>query len=813
MSNLNSLFGLITKGAETAGENAGEDQNYIPNQSIRSPGEWGTPDEILNGMKSNASPSTGPFTPQQQQVPQILNSIIQGIGGRNGSGAPGINMSVLGMGLIYNAFMGAYKKGQYEAAIMHHNRVKLALEESDERMKRMLMDYGMAGEEHGPRPAGISRDEAGNLKLTGGFKGRRDINYEARKQAYLDVARKWHDQKMIDMINNQGLGAAEAHLQAMDHYSLEMSKLREQMGKTEEEYEKVRNLKEERSLEHNLPSYDESTPKQSPEEAAKPTPTPTTGEGGPTEPGPAEQPYTKGGPDSISDTDRPDGSSTNQQPTDPSRPDPYSTDINQLKPGSQPRPQQQQQQPQAPAQQAPGPQTSLPPGEGDVNNQSQPGQQPPPATAAGGGIVSPAQAAESKDAPSGLWGKFTVRPADAGPKTADGTDLAKDKAARPVQGKFPELPQAHERPDLGMTSQEIREQALIYNRTNKLPDEAKGGTGYERGLRNARADEIRAYSQVIKNYEERVMKGIPRIQEGENRYDYIKTITPSLRALDNYERGLGGQLEAVLKGDMAAASSGYAANSNTWQRFSGYVSMIDPTALGPLRYNLNYRTRLAFNNGTYLSQSRAAISTAMENAHYALLLRMGIKNGDNYYKNMAQNYFAARWGGDPAQISLATVQNHLAEEVARAFRGSGLAEADIRRELQSGDLLNLSDPQAAGYLQSLAILLNGRMNSLAQIWNTGTGQNLRGVDMMDEDAKKAYSQLVGLNVNGINIEPYTRGLEKTYGVYRRVPGFNAPKPMDGDDPNYNSTAVGGDEVVPKVNMPTWAPETNFYGGQ
>lgn len=200
---------------------------------------------------------------------------------------------------------------------------------------------------------------------------------------------------------------------------------------------------------------------------------------------------------------------------------------------------------------------------------------------------------------------------------------------------------------------------------------------------------------------------------------------------------LATQVKALAEGRMAFPS-GFALKSPYWQQMLQAVSMYDPN-FDAVNYNARAKTR-----GDFTSGKSASNITALETAinHLAELQDANEKLGGTAVGNTAIN-----WGknqmSDPALVNYNTIAKTAADEVSKATAGpGGSALADREERLKEFTANQSPEARKAAILAAIK-LLNGRLEPLANTYNTGMGTTKDGLDLLSPKARLAYQKLTG----------------------------------------------------------------------
>jgi len=188
-------------------------QPYIGSPRARPPDEWGKPDLIHEGaMAYKGGVAPGPYMPQPNDFSRMVPAIAMGLG-RFGSGYT--RGSAIGMASFAAAYVKAVQQGQMFRAQMHREQFQESLRETAERQKQESKEYGEAWALYGPKE-GEKHDEP------------------RMRQALWEIAWKYGDDRMKNVLSQEGLAQAEKLAQFRDTQGQDASKLYTQMIKQQQ---------------------------------------------------------------------------------------------------------------------------------------------------------------------------------------------------------------------------------------------------------------------------------------------------------------------------------------------------------------------------------------------------------------------------------------------------------------------------------------------------------------------------------------------------------------------------------------------------
>jgi hypothetical protein len=208
--------------------------------------------------------------------------------------------------------------------------------------------------------------------------------------------------------------------------------------------------------------------------------------------------------------------------------------------------------------------------------------------------------------------------------------------------------------------------------------------------------------------------------------DYLGTLTPSMAA----------QVKAISEG-RAQLPTGYAMRSPQAIALRNAVAQFDPQ-FDFANAGARAKTRADFTSGKS-AQNIRALNTAV--GHLGALNDQieGTASHAMPMVNAAENAVSTAFGGAgvPKFNQTATA---LASELTTVFRGSGGAEADVKRYLEQLDP-NASAAQKKAAVQNITQLLHSRLNALGEQYSQGMGKTQDPFQLLTPEAAKRLAQL------------------------------------------------------------------------
>ncbi len=183
--------------------------------------------------------------------------------------------------------------------------------------------------------------------------------------------------------------------------------------------------------------------------------------------------------------------------------------------------------------------------------------------------------------------------------------------------------------------------------------------------------------------------------------------------------------------------SGAALRSPYWQNILTHVSNYDP-GFDETNYTTRNATRRDFSIGTAGKNIRA-LNTAI--GHLGQLYDQvgGTASHGFVPLNVAENA-GRKMFGDSGPTTYAATTSALAGELTAVYRGSGGAEADIKRYIDELSP-NASEAQKRGTIANIAGLLNSRLQALQDQYTKGMGVGAKDYQFLDPHAQQVLGNL------------------------------------------------------------------------
>lgn len=195
-------------------------------------------------------------------------------------------------------------------------------------------------------------------------------------------------------------------------------------------------------------------------------------------------------------------------------------------------------------------------------------------------------------------------------------------------------------------------------------------------------------------------------------------------------------VKALIDGRMAFPS-GAALRAPYWQNLLSEVARQDPT-FDAINYNARAKTRADFTSGKS-AQNIKALNTAI--GHLGQLNdQISGTASHNFTPLNALINGGMDVTGDPGPGLYNQTAGAVASELTQVFRGSGGAEADVKRYL--GELSpNASAAQKAAAVRNIAGLLRSRLNEIGNQYQQGMGKSTDPLTLLNPHAQQVFTKL------------------------------------------------------------------------
>lgn len=218
--------------------------------------------------------------------------------------------------------------------------------------------------------------------------------------------------------------------------------------------------------------------------------------------------------------------------------------------------------------------------------------------------------------------------------------------------------------------------------------------------------------------------------------DFLKTLSPPEAALT----------KSLAEGRMAFPT-GAALRSPYWQKALQNVANYDPT-FDAVNYGARAATRKDFTSGKS-SMNIKALNTAI--GHVGELWDQiggtashggngNVVPGATLLNSLGNAYERSR--GASGITNYEQTAGAVAAELTQVFRGTGGAEADVKRYL--GELnSNASLDQKQGAVRNIMKLLKSRLDAIGDQYSKGMGTTAQPLNLLDDHAQKVWSAVSG----------------------------------------------------------------------
>jgi hypothetical protein len=209
--------------------------------------------------------------------------------------------------------------------------------------------------------------------------------------------------------------------------------------------------------------------------------------------------------------------------------------------------------------------------------------------------------------------------------------------------------------------------------------------------------------------------------------DYLKTL----------DQSRANQVKALADGRMAFPS-GFALKSPYWQQMLQAVSQYDPS-FDAVQYNARSRARSDATSGK-LAQNNNALNTGIGHIGQLADAVAGLHNVSwSQSANAVKNWLGSEFGGT-GPTNFEAIKNRVAPEIVKIWRGTGGAEADIKRDLDS--LSDAKTPaQLYGALQEIAGLMQSKIAANRAQYDSAMGPNGLPLHMITPQSQATLDRL------------------------------------------------------------------------
>lgn len=214
--------------------------------------------------------------------------------------------------------------------------------------------------------------------------------------------------------------------------------------------------------------------------------------------------------------------------------------------------------------------------------------------------------------------------------------------------------------------------------------------------------------------------------------DYLKTLPPADAALT----------KSLAEGRMAFPT-GAGLRSPYWQKALQNVANYDPT-FDAVNYGARAATRKDFTSGKS-AQNIKALNTAIGHVGQLYDQIGGTMSSGGYplattVNSLVNSY--NRGAGSAGPTNYAQTAGAVASELTQVFRGTGGAEADVKRYLGELDP-NASLEQKQAAVKNIMGLLKSRLDAIGDQYTKGMGTTAQPLNLLDDHAQKVWSAVNG----------------------------------------------------------------------
>lgn len=220
---------------------------------------------------------------------------------------------------------------------------------------------------------------------------------------------------------------------------------------------------------------------------------------------------------------------------------------------------------------------------------------------------------------------------------------------------------------------------------------------------------------------------------------------------DAFLKTLSPQDAAIAKGvadGRIAFPSGAALRSPYWQKVLTNVVNYDPS-FDAINYNARAATRKDFTSGKSAMNIKA-LNTAIGHVGQLYDQIGGTTSTGGYPFATTVNKISnslSRGAGNPGPTLYSQTAGAVASELTQVFRGTGGAEADVKRYLEELDP-NASEEQKRAAIQNIMGLLKSRLDAIGDQYTKGMGTSAQPLNMLDDHAQHVFSTVMGQGGSG-----------------------------------------------------------------
>jgi hypothetical protein len=200
------------------------------------------------------------------------------------------------------------------------------------------------------------------------------------------------------------------------------------------------------------------------------------------------------------------------------------------------------------------------------------------------------------------------------------------------------------------------------------------------------------------------------------------------------------QVKALAEGRLAFPS-GFALKSGYWQKMLQYVSQYDPS-FDAVQYNARSKALGDATSGK-MAQNNNALNTGIGHIGQLADAVAGLNNVSwSQDVNAVKNWLTARTGG-VGPTNFEAIKNRVAPEIVKIWRGTGGAESDIKRDIDS--LSDAKTPaQLYGALDEIAGLMQSKIDANKAQYEQAMGDKGRQIVMIRPESEKILDKIHAL---------------------------------------------------------------------
>lgn len=297
--------------------------------------------------------------------------------------------------------------------------------------------------------------------------------------------------------------------------------------------------------------------------------------------------------------------------------------------------------------------------------------------------------------------------------------------------------------------------------------------GGKTGFRNAQGEDVEIVNGTVhkigtKTEEDAATAGAPTGPADLHGDEYLKALPASRAAL----------VRGYAEGRVPFPGS-FSLRSPYWQKMVADITQFDPT-FDAVNYNARSTTRKDFTAGKS-AQNITSIDTAI--GHLGTLAKAadGLENRWSPTWNTVANFLESETG-DPRVVRFNTAKQAVADELTRAFRGTGGNVSDIKDWEKNLNSSNSPEQLHAAVAQAVELLAS-RINAIGEQYRRGMGTTADVTELLTPAAKRTLAALpngeqilndVGMRRAGTRGEPAAAPSAASTPPVANAPSAGAP---------------------------------------